>query len=809
VRDVGLTLRDLLRQPGYTLAAVITLALTIGANSAIFSVVYTVLLKPSAIFQPGNLVISWERDPGASPVVEISYRNFQDWAAHSRSFSHAAAVGSSTWPAVLDMRGESVRLSSAGVSATFFDTLGVTPVIGRVFRPEDDLPNAARVAILSHATWVARFGADPGTIGSTIQLDQPHTVVGVMPGGFDFPRGTDVWLPVVPILAGAGGGQLQSPLEDVGVLFAVGRLRNGVTPGMAADDLNRVATELQRSGGAHRFGKAVVVTPFGDYVIGPLRQALWALFAVVGVLLLIGCANVSGLMLTRISLRRREHAIRLALGASRTHLARQWVVETLILSAAGGCLGLVTSRWIAKALVAIAPQDVPRLTEVSISLPVAAFTFMAVLVTALLCGAQPVLHAGRLNLVEALNDAARATPGRQSLRARSLVVVLQISLTVVLLVATGLVVRSFVNLRSIDLGFVPANVLTMNLEPRDPKPSANEWMRELLARVTALPEVDAAGAVLLRPLALGPIGAESTVLLEWQPDTPAQRRLNSTLNYQVATPGYFTAMRIQLRRGRLFTDRDDARSPRVAIVSESTARRLWRGDDPIGKRILMPTQTPDGGPEVWRTVVGVVSDVRYRGIDDLRLDVYDAALQAPSAAADLVIRTSGDPFAVAALVQTEARRLDPRVLIGRLMTMDAIVSRAVAPWRFSAWMFTLFALLAFVLATVGLFSVVSLDVAHRRHEFAVRLALGAQRADVRQAVLVSVLWRVVPGVVLGVLTAVFGTRAIGHILFDVKLLDRPTYAAVVVLVLAVVTAASWLPAHRAATVDPLTLLRRE
>jgi putative ABC transport system permease protein len=809
VRDVRLTSRDLVRHPGYTIAAVVTLALAIGANSAIFSVVYAVLLKPSAIFQPGDLVISWERNPAGSPVVEISYRNFQDWSAHSRSFSHAAAVGSSTWPAVLDMRGESVRLSSAGVSASFFDTLGVAPVLGRVFRAEDDLPNAARVAILSHATWVSRFGADPGIVGSTIQLDRPHTVAGVMPAGFDFPRGTDVWLPVVPILAGAGGGQLQSPLEDVGVLFAIGRLRNGVTPGMAEDELNRLASEFQRRGGALRFGQAVVVTPFLGYVMGPLRQALWALFAVVGVLLLIGCANVSGLMLTRISLRRREHAIRLALGASRTHLARQWVVETSILSAAGGCLGLVTSRWIAQALVAIAPQDVPRLTEVAISLPVAAFTFMAVLTTALLCGAQPVLQVGRLNLVEALNDAARATPGRQSLRARSLVVVLQISLTVVLLVAAGLVLRSFINLRSLDLGFAPANVLTMNLNPRDATASANEWMRELLARVTALPQVEAAGAVSLRPLALGPIGSESPVLLEWQPDTPAERRLNPALNYQVATPGYFTAMRIQLRRGRLFTDRDDARSPRVAIVSESTARRLWRGNDPIGRRILMPSHTADGGPDVWRTVVGVVSDVRYRGIDDLRLDVYDAALQAPTAAADLVIRTSGDPLAVAASVQAEARRLDSHVLVDRLTTMDAIVSRAVAPWRFSVWMFTLFALLAFVLATVGLFSVVGLDVAHRRHEFAVRLALGAQRADVRQSVFVSVLWRVVPGVVLGVLTAVFGTRAIRHILFDVHLLDRTTYAAVVVLVLAVVTAASLLPAHRAATVDPLTLLRRE
>jgi putative ABC transport system permease protein len=810
LRTVRLTVRDLLRQPGYTAATVLTLALAIGANSAIFSAVHGVLLTPSAIRQPDNLVISWERDVPRSPVVEVSYRNFQDWVAHSRSFSQAAAIGSSTWPAILDGRGESVRLASAGVSASFFDTLGVAPALGRSFRTEDDAPNAERVVILSHATWITRFGADSDVIGTTIQLDEErHTVVGVMPAGFDFPHRSDVWLPVVPILANAGDGRVQSPLESVGVLFVIGRLHERVTPKMAAEELNRLAAQLQRTSGAHRFGTDVIVTPFLDYLVGPVRHALWALFAAVGVLLLIGCANVSGLMLTRVSVRRREHAIRLALGATSRHLGRHWALETLILSLAGGSLGLIASRWMVQGVVALAPEDVPRLTNISINLPVAAFTFLAVLATAFLCGAQPIRHAGTLNLLEALNDAARATTGRRSLRARSLLLVFQIGLTVVLLVAAGLVVRSFINLRSIDLGFVPSNVLTMNVGTRDAKPSANEWMREVLARVSALPDVEAAGAVYLRPLALGPIGEESSVILEGQPDTQQSARLNPTLSYQVATPGYFTAMRIRLRRGRLFNDRDDMASPRVAIVSEGTARALWRGEDPIGRRILMPTHSSDGGPSVWRTVIGVVSDVRYRGIDDVRLDVYDAALQAAQTAGDLVVRTSRDPLTVATAVQAEARRLDARVVIDRLTTMDAIVSRAVAPWRFSVWMFMLFAVLAFVLATVGLFSLVSLDVAQRRHEFAVRLAVGAQRGDVRRSVLMSAMWRVVPGLAFGLSVAVLGTRAIRHILFGVEPVDLTTYIAVIMLVLVVVTAASWLPAHRAADTDPLTLLRQE
>jgi len=808
-RAVRQTVRNLSDHHGYTAATVVTLALVIAANSAVFSAVHGVLLKPAPTRQPDRLVICWERDASRSPVVELSYRNFEDWVAHSRSFSQAAAIGSSTWPAILDRRGESVRLASAGVSASFFETLGVAPALGRVFRPEDDLPNAPRVAILSHATWVARFGADSRVIGTAIQLGEPHTVIGVMPEEFDFPHRTDVWLPVVPILANAGKGSVESPLEAVGVLFVVGRLREGVTPDMASDDLNRLSRQLQQTGGAQRFGTDVVVTPFLDYLIGPVRPALWALFAAVGVLLLIGCANVSGLMLTRLAVRRREDAIRLALGATRMHLARHWVLEALILSLAGGCLGLVSTRWMLRGIVALSPDDVPRLADISINLAVAGFTFLAVLATALLCGAQPVRHAGTLSVVEALNEAARVTSGKRSHRARSLLVVLQIGLTVVLLVAAGLVVRSFIKLRSIDLGFVPSNVLTMNVGPRGVTPSANEWMRDLLARVAGLPDVEAAGAVFLRPLALGPIGAESWVILEDQPDTQQIRSLNPTVSYQVATPGYFTTMRIQLRRGRLFDDRDTMASPRVAIVSERAARGLWPGDDPIGRRILMPSHSAESGPSVWRTVVGVVGDVRYRGLDDVRLDVYDPALQTTTPAGDLVVRTSGDPLAVAAAVQSEARRLDPRVVIDRLTTMDAIVSRAVGPWRFSMWLFTLFALLAFVLATVGLFSLVTLDVAQRRHEFAVRLALGARRADLRRAVLVSAWWHALPGVTCGVLVALLASRALRHILFQVEPGDLTTYCTVIGLVVAVVTGASLLPARRAAAIDPLALLRRE
>lgn len=805
------TLVHLLKAPGYTTAIVMTLALAVAANTAIFSAVHAVLLDPLPLRQPKNLVIAWKTDAARNlPVIEISYNSFRHWQAQTRSFEQMAAMGSSTWPSVLDGRGESVRLSSAGVSASFFETLGARPLLGRAFRSEDDVPNAPRVVVLSHATWVQRFGADPAIVDTSIRLDedQLHTVVGVMPRGFDFPRGTDYWTPIVPILAHSSDRWKIDALENVGVLYVIGRLRDGVTPAVAAAELDRVARSRPGPFPPPAGVSAVAVTPFLDYVLGPVRLALWLLLAAVAVLLLIACANVSGLMLTRVTLRRREHAIRLALGASRFALGRQWALEAALLSATGGVLGFAASRWVASAIVALAPDDIPRLADVAINFPVALFTLAAVFFIALLCGAGPVFQASASNLVDALNESAGGTTSGRSHRARSLLVVLQIALAVVLLVSAGLCVRSFANLHQVDLGFNPSGVLTMDLEPRDPKPSANEWLADLLAYVEAVPGVEAAGGVYLRPLALGPIGQETWVRLEGQPETPEAVRQNPTLNSQIATPGYFRAMRIELKRGRLFDARDTQQAPRVAIVSEGTARRLWPGQDPIGKRFETETFSPEEPRTAWRTVVGVVSDVRYRGLDDVRLDIYDAALQSPQMAGQIMVRTE-NPLTIAAAIAAEARRRDPRVIIGGITTMEAIVSRAMAPWRLSAWMFMLFATVAFALATLGLFSVVTLDVVNRSREFAVRIALGARSRDIRRRVLWSSGSRVLAGVALGVLAAMGGTRWLESLLFGLAPLDPYTYASVIALVLGVVMAASYLPARRAAGIDPITLLKRD
>ena len=797
--------RALLKSPAFSGAVIVILAITIGATSGTFSAVHAILLTPLPISEPSRLVVGWETDAKASGPVELSYKDFQDWQAGSQSFASFAGVGSSNWPMVLDGRGDPVQLPVTGVTASFFETLGARPFLGRTFKPSDDVPNAARVIVLNHDTWVRRFGADPTVVGQRVVLDDKlYTVVGVMPKGFDFPRKTELWTPATPILADSGA------LNDaIGVLYGVGRLRDDVTPAAASAELTRLVRSVRAKEPTGNLGSGAVVTPFIDYFFGPVRPALWLLFAAVAVLLLIACANVSALLLARASLRRREQAIQLALGASRFTLARTWILEALMLSTAGGLLGLFACRVFATAIVRLAPDDIPHIADVSINPSVIAFTCLAVFITAVGCGIAPVRHAGAVELREALSDAAYGTPGRQARRSRSLLLMLQMAFAVVLLVSAGLVVRSFVKLRTLDLGFSASGVLVMDVTSRSAGSSGNEWMQQLLARVRTFPGVEAAGAVHLPPLAFGPVGSGTWFQYEGQPRTVEATAGNPILNYQVATPDYFHAMRIALKQGRLFDARDDARSTKVVILGESTAKRLWPRENAIGKLIGMPTFADGPAQVAWRTVVGVVADVRYLGLDDVSsLDVYDPAAQALYTASNLVVRTAGNPLSIASAVEAAARALDTRVVIDRVTTLESVVSRTVAPWRLSAWMFGVFATLAAFLAAVGLFSLVSLDVASREKEFAVRMAFGAVRRDIVRHVFSAAAWHVLVGVGSGFAIAVLSTRALQRLLFGVEPLDGVTYACVIVLVLAVVAIASYVPARRAAGLDPSVLLRR-
>ncbi len=776
------------------------------ANSAIFAAVYAVLLKPLPMQNPERLIVWWETNP-RQDVVEVSYRNFQDWQASSNTLTSVAAFGSSAWPLLIEPQGGAVKLATIGVSSSFFDTLGTRPFLGRFLRRDDDgSAQSARVLVLSHRAWLSRFGADPDVVGRTVKTeDGVVRIVGVAPPQLDFPRGVDAWLPVVPVLRGTTG---IDGFRDIGVLFLLGRLRTDTAPAAAATELARIANHAA-AGGARRFGSGLKVDEFLDYQLGPVRSALWWLSAAVAVLLLIACGNVAALLLTRALQKKREQAVRLALGAGAAALWRPWVIETVIVSIAGGVAGLVIARWLIAAIVALSPDDIPRLTEMSINLPVVLFTFAASCAAAIVSMSGSLFHGRPPSIVSDLNEMGHSTDNQKSIRTRGILLAIQVALAIVLMTAAGLIFRSYVNVRQIELGFDPADVVTLEIDSQRPAPEHNEWVRELLTRVKTWPDIESAGAVHLRPLALGAIGSDATVVLEGQPNERRSAGLNPGVNYQSATPGYFPAMRIRAQQGRLFDARDDAGAPRVVLVSETTARVLWPHDDPIGQRLSLPSVSPGEPAASWRTVVGVVPDVRYRGLEDVRLDLYEPAAQSRSRAAYLMVRSSRNPVAVAAAIEAEARRMEPKTIIGGITTVSAIVDRARAVWTLSVWMFGVFAMAALTLSCVGLFSTVSLDAARRSKEIALRIALGAQPRNIARHVVNAVGKPLVAGVITGLALAVFSTHWMTSLLFGVEPLDGATYLGVIGLVVAAgLVGCSW-PSYRAARIDPAAVLKRE
>ena len=795
--------------PGFTVATVLTFAVAIGSNSAIFSAVNTVLLRPLPVTAPEQLAVIWQTDRGGQAVIELTHRHLREWSESGSTFSHAALMGSHNWSAVLQGRGEPTRVWFSGVSGTFFDTLGVAPLLGRTLRAEDDVPNGPAVAVLNHGAWVRRFGSDPRVVGSRMMLDgEAVEIVGVMPAGVDFPRGAEFWVPVVPALA-SGTPPDSAMLDTLGVFYVVGRVRPGLDMGAVRADVDATEARLDAANpGRLKWGTTTVVTPFVDYVFGPVRPALRVLWAAVAVLLLIACANVSGLLLTRVARKRNELSVRLALGSSRLAISRLWLTEILVLALLGGALGLLIAYWLARGIISLAPDDLPRVAEIAVNAPVALFTLGVVVAVAVISAIVPLAHAARATVTGAL-AASRATEGLSALRARSTLLVVQIGLSIVLMVAAGLVLRSFHALTRADLGFVSTSVLSATVQPQAVSQPSNTWFDQFLRRVRTLPGVEAAGAVYLRPLMLGPIGQGVRVRLEGQPETRDAADANPTLNHQIASTGYFEAMNIRLRAGRLFTDRDTGTAPRVAIVSESTARRLWPGESAIGKRISMASFTPGAPSQMWRTVVGVVSDVRYRSLQEVQLDVYDAALQTGRPADNIVVRTSVDPIGMASAIRAIARDLDPTAIVDNVTTLDAVVSRAEAPWRLTMWLFVLFAGLAFALSALGMFALVALDVAQRQREFAIRVALGASRGIILRGVLVRAGWRVAAGTALGIAVAIGAGRAMRGLLYGVAPLDGATYLAALALLFAATSIAAFVPARRVGRIEPQVLLRQE
>ena len=812
LQDLRFGARRLRHTPLFTIAVVATLSTAIGANVAAFSAVKATLLRPLEIRQPERVVVVSETAVGTGQnVKEVSYRNFVDWRARSRSFDVMAAIGSTPWDFVLDRTDQLFRFKTAIVSASFFDLLGVSPQLGRLLVSSDDVRGAARVLVLSDPLWRQQFGGDPTVIGRQVVIgDQPFTVVGVMPSNFAYPVGVQAWTPVVPALASANARWKVDTLEarHFGLLTVVGRLAVDVSAQQAKTELDAIVRQLPDSEHRSTGSLAVSITPLLDEIFGPMRVGLILLFAMVGVVLLIACANVSSLVLARASALEHASAVRIALGARRLDLIRESVVEMAIVTSTAGVIGIFLALIALKPLLAMAPASLPRLEGAELDWLALIFTAGLCALTTLLCGLVPALQ-GLARGVETAGLRARTDDGPRRVIGRDLLTAAQIAFATLLVVGAALLVRSFDQLRRINLGFDSQRVLTVDVEPQALTASAYRLAYDaIIERVAALPGVEAVGAAYSRPLAAGRFGLDSGYLLEGQRlDRPDDWKGNAMLNAQAVTTGYFDAMRIPLRGGRFFSSHDSQDAPSVAIVSETTARRLWPGKDPIGQRLSVASGVTEKGEFPMQTVVGVVAEVRYRGIDDRRLDVYLPASQTQHRVKHLMIRSSGDPIAIAESVRAAVEEVATRTVIGTVSSMERIVAEAGAPWRFSMALMVGLAGLGLLLAVTGLFSLVAFSVARRRRELSVRLAIGASPASVIRLVLWQGMRSTIVGLSAGVVLSLAVANRMTPMLFQVPPSDALTFVAGTGLLGATAFLAGYLAARRVVAIDPLQVMR--
>jgi putative ABC transport system permease protein len=810
--DLRHSVRALRQAPWSSLAAACTLAVAIGASAAVFSVVDKVLIRSLPFEDPDRVVAIWPRErANPTTIGEISHFTFRNWQQRVNSFQGLAAIGSANWGLIL-REGEPATMPVAGVSASFFPLLGTPPQLGRTLRPEDDQQGSARVAVMSHGSWVRRFGGDRSIVGRTLRFDgAPYTIVGVMPEGFEYPRGVELWVPVVPQLVDANEQLKIDALNDpgLGVLFVLGRLKPGLPIETARSELLPL---IERGAGTEfRQGMEASLTPLTEHIFGSTRPAILALAICVGLVLLIGCANVAVSLLVRSAMRADETATRLAMGATRWRIVRQSVADALVLTTLGGLVGLGLGYWAVSGLVALAPADVPRLDAIRFDVRTLGFTVVLWVMVTVLVGLVPGLQTSWRGISNILNSGGSRVIGTH--RLRRVFVVVQVGLAVVLLVCAGLVGRSFANLLRIDVGFTPENLLTLDVKlPNAPGTRHNQFYSALLIRVRAIPGVEAAGAVFQRPLEHAGIGTDASLVIEGQRPSLEARdwEQNPTANLESVTPGYFSAIGMLFVGGRDFNDTDTLNAPRVAIVSERLARRLWPGESALGKQIVRASDGLDerGNPR-WATVVGVVRDGRYRGLTDLRYDLYFPYLQIPDLTVKhLMVRATDDPLALVASIRSEIRRLEPAALVERVAVMDEIVDQATAPWRFSAWTLGLLGLIALTLASFGVFATLSQSVVERTREIGIRVAVGALPRQVAGLVFREGVVLTIAGIGLGSAVATLAGGFVGRLLFEVPAIDVVTLAGTATLLGVVSAVAVYVPAWRAARLDPSIALRR-
>ncbi|HYN20289.1 MAG TPA: ABC transporter permease [Thermoanaerobaculia bacterium] len=801
-KDIRFGIRTLIRSPSTTLLAMLTLALGIGANSAIFSVVNRVLLDPLPYPDPEELVMVYESAPKLGfPRFSVSPPNYDDFRRQNRSFEHLSAIQRGRFN--LTGHEQPEVIVGASVSPDFFETLAVPPLLGRGFREEEGGPGKGHVAVLSHGLWQRRFGGERSILGQAITLDgESYTVVGVARAGFEVPRQSEIWVPVTLDFAGENRG--------AHFLGAVGRLKDGVSLEKAETEMIGIATRLAQQYPDSNSEWTVDLIPMRELAVEDIRPVLLILLVAVALVLLIACTNVANLLLARVASRERELAVRAALGASRTRLVRQMLTETALLFLAGGALGLLLAYWGVGVLVAMNEENLPRAQEIGVDRTVLAFTFLVSLATGLLFGLVPALSATGGRLYEALKEGGRAMAGGVYGRlVRNLLVGVEVALALVLLIGAGLLIQSFARLSGVQPGFRPGGVLTARISIPELKYPDEErqalFYEALLERLSTIPGVEQAASIY--PL---PLGGSNMILafnVEGRPAPPPSETPSAYV--RMISSGYFRAMGIPMRRGRDFDSRDRGDSEPVVIVSETMAKRIWPGENPIGRRFTFgdPADEEDPG---WRRVVGVVADVRHDSLDaEPTSEAYWPQSQGPSTQATLVLRTSGDPAQLATPLREAVREMDRDLPLEQVQSMEQVVADALAQSRFKTLLLGLFAGLALVLAAIGVYGVVSYSVAQRTHEMGIRLALGARRAQVLQLVVVQGMRLVLIAAAVGLAAAFYLTRFLREQVYGVSATDPLTFVVVPLVLLTVALLANWLPALRATRVDPLEALRYE
>jgi putative ABC transport system permease protein len=806
LNDLRFAARMLAKSPGFALMAVVTLALGIGANTAIFSVVNGVLLRPLPYPEPDRIVRLFEtvsRSAMPSDRMEVAPANYLDWQSQARSFSGIAAYGFGETP--LSNDGEAKVVPSAYVSHNLFSVLGVSPALGRTFTVEEDNPANEYVAVLSHGLWVRGFGADRNVLGRTVSLDgHAYTIIGVMPAGFRFPKEAEIWTPLA-----LNANQVK--MREARFLKVVARVQPGVSIEQARSEMDMIANRLSQQFPQTNQSWGVNVVSMLDEEVGKIRPALLTLFGVVALVLLIACANVANLLLARATARQSEITIRLALGATRWRVVRQLGVESLILALLGGGAGLMIALWGVDALLALAPQNLPRVSEVQVDGRTLAFTVLVSIATGAIFGLVPALQASRIDLSSSMKEEAnRASGASRRNRALNTLVVSEVALALVVLASAGLLINSFLRLRRVDSGVDIANTLTVSFSP----PSAryndrNAWrenrmnfFNQLLPRVQSLPGVETVGAIESLPLS-----GNGRVYRFRKDGEPANTNSGPAATFQVAMTGYFRAAGVHLRRGRLFDDADRDGSPPVAVINETMARRFWPDDDALGKRIVIRNET------FAREIIGVVNDVKHFGLDrETQPEMYVPFNQLAIDLIPLVIRTKTDPAPIANAVREHVRAVDPAVAIANIRTMSQIASASLAERRFTVLLLSAFAATALILAAVGVYGVMAYSVTQREREIGIRLALGATARDIIRLIVGRGMGLTLIGLAAGLLASLALTRlakgALSSLLFDVSATDPLTFVAVSLALAGVAMVACYAPALRATKVDPLIALRR-